>query len=46
VTLKDNPSGKLLGKPQMRVDMLDKVTGAPIFGIDVACPTCCTARCG
>ena len=29
---------KLLGKPQKRVDMLAKVTGAPIFGVDVALP--------
>jgi isoquinoline 1-oxidoreductase beta subunit len=29
---------KLLGKPQARTDMLAKVTGAPIFGIDVKLP--------
>ncbi|TJV20229.1 MAG: xanthine dehydrogenase family protein molybdopterin-binding subunit, partial [Mesorhizobium sp.] len=29
---------KLLGKPQKRIDMLAKVTGAPIFGIDVTLP--------
>ncbi|MGB3503083.1 MAG: molybdopterin cofactor-binding domain-containing protein [Mesorhizobium sp.] len=38
VMLKDSSQWKLLGKPQMRVDMLDKVTGAPIFGIDVRLP--------
>ena len=27
---------KLLGKPQKRTDMLAKVTGAPIFGVDVS----------
>lgn len=29
---------KLLGKPQPRTDILPKVTGAPIFGIDVDLP--------
>jgi len=38
VKLKDKSEWKVLGKPQMRVDMLDKVTGAPIFGIDVRLP--------
>lgn len=38
VTLKDKSQWKLLGKSQPRVDMLDKVTGAPIFGIDVRLP--------
>jgi isoquinoline 1-oxidoreductase beta subunit len=38
VVLKDKAQWKLLGKPQMRVDMLDKVTGAPIYGIDVRLP--------
>lgn len=38
VRLKERADWKLLGKPQMRVDMLDKVTGAPIFGIDVRLP--------
>lgn len=38
VTLKDKADWKLLGKSQPRVDMLDKVTGAPIFGIDVRQP--------
>ncbi|HTV68276.1 MAG TPA: molybdopterin cofactor-binding domain-containing protein [Rhizobiaceae bacterium] len=38
VTLKDKSAWKLLGKSQPRVDMLDKVTGAPIFGIDVQLP--------
>ena len=38
VKLKNKADWKLLGKPQKRVDMLDKVTGAPIFGIDVKLP--------
>jgi isoquinoline 1-oxidoreductase beta subunit len=36
--LRDRSQWRLLGKPQRRVDMLDKVTGAPIFGIDVRQP--------
>ncbi len=38
VKLKEKAEWKLLGKSQQRVDMLDKVTGAPIFGIDVRLP--------
>ncbi|MGC4026080.1 MAG: molybdopterin-dependent oxidoreductase [Mesorhizobium sp.] len=38
VTLRDKKDWKLLGKTQPRVDMHDKVTGAPIFGIDVRLP--------
>jgi isoquinoline 1-oxidoreductase beta subunit len=38
VRLKDKADWKLLGKAQPRVDMLAKVTGAPIFGIDVVLP--------
>ena len=38
VALKESADWKLLGKPQKRVDMLAKVTGAPIFGIDVRQP--------
>ncbi|RWL10260.1 MAG: xanthine dehydrogenase family protein molybdopterin-binding subunit [Mesorhizobium sp.] len=38
VKLKDKAGWKLLGKSQKRLDMLDKVTGAPIFGIDVRLP--------
>jgi isoquinoline 1-oxidoreductase beta subunit len=38
VRLKDRSEWKLLGKPQPRTDMLAKVTGAPIFGIDVTLP--------
>ncbi len=38
VQLKDKADWKLLGKPQMRIDMLAKVTGAPIFGVDVTLP--------
>ncbi|RUV01850.1 xanthine dehydrogenase family protein molybdopterin-binding subunit [Mesorhizobium sp. M6A.T.Cr.TU.017.01.1.1] len=38
VRLKDKADWKLLGKPQKRIDMLAKVTGAPIFGIDVTLP--------
>jgi isoquinoline 1-oxidoreductase beta subunit len=36
--LRDRSQWRLLGKSQKRVDMLDKVTGAPIFGIDVRQP--------
>jgi isoquinoline 1-oxidoreductase beta subunit len=36
--LKDKSEWKLLGKSQRRVDMLAKVTGAPIFGVDVRLP--------
>jgi isoquinoline 1-oxidoreductase subunit beta len=36
--LKEKADWKLLGKPQMRTDMLAKITGAPIFGVDVALP--------
>jgi isoquinoline 1-oxidoreductase beta subunit len=38
IRLKEKSEWKLLGKPQMRVDMLAKVTGAPIFGIDTVLP--------
>ena len=38
VTLKDKADWKILGKPQQRKDMLAKVTGAPIFGVDVTLP--------
>src|SRR5690606_1388758 len=38
VRLREPAQWKLLGKPQPRVDMLEKVTGAPIFGIDVREP--------
>jgi isoquinoline 1-oxidoreductase subunit beta len=38
VRLKERADWKLLGKPQKRVDMLAKVTGAPIYGIDVSLP--------
>jgi isoquinoline 1-oxidoreductase beta subunit len=36
--LKEKADWTLLGKPQKRVDMLAKVTGAPIFGVDVTLP--------
>jgi len=36
--LKEKAEWKLLGKPQRRTDMLAKVTGAPIFGVDVTLP--------
>lgn len=36
--LKNRSDWKLLGKPQRRVDMHSKVTGAPIFGVDVMLP--------
>lgn len=38
VKLRQKSEWKLLGKPQMRQDMLAKVTGAPIFGVDVDLP--------
>ncbi len=38
IRLKDRKDWKLLGKPQKRVDMRAKVTGAPIFGVDVSLP--------
>jgi isoquinoline 1-oxidoreductase subunit beta len=38
VKLKDRKDWKLLGKSQRRVDMRAKVTGAPIFGVDVSLP--------
>lgn len=38
VTLKEKAEWKLLGKAQPRVDMFNKVTGAPIFGIDIRLP--------
>ena len=36
--LKDPKEWTLLGTPQKRLDTLDKVTGKPIFGIDVRVP--------
>jgi isoquinoline 1-oxidoreductase subunit beta len=38
IKLKDRKDWKLLGKSQKRVDMRAKVTGAPIFGVDVSLP--------
>jgi isoquinoline 1-oxidoreductase subunit beta len=38
ITLRDPATWKILGKSQSRVDMHAKVTGAPIFGIDVRLP--------
>ncbi|MCF6272271.1 MAG: molybdopterin-dependent oxidoreductase [Rhodobacteraceae bacterium] len=38
VVLKDPSEWRILGKSQTRVELLDKVTGAPIFGIDVELP--------
>ncbi len=38
ISLKDKKDWRLLGKPQQRTDMVAKVTGAPIFGIDVDLP--------
>jgi isoquinoline 1-oxidoreductase beta subunit len=38
VTLKPRSEWKILGKTQQRTDMLAKVTGAPIFGVDVDLP--------
>ncbi|MCO6391222.1 molybdopterin-dependent oxidoreductase [Aliihoeflea aestuarii] len=36
--LRDPAEWKLLGRPQPRLDMEAKVTGAPIFGVDVDLP--------
>lgn len=36
--LKDKTEWTILGKSQKRVDMLAKVTGAPIYGVDVSLP--------
>ena len=36
--LKDETEWTILGKSQKRVDMLAKVTGAPIYGVDVSLP--------
>jgi len=38
IILRDEKDWKLLGKSQARVDIPDKVTGQPIFGIDVDLP--------
>ncbi len=38
VALRGRSEWKILGKPQMRTDMHAKVTGAPVFGIDVDLP--------
>ncbi|MDR6755631.1 isoquinoline 1-oxidoreductase beta subunit [Mycoplana sp. BE70] len=38
IRLRERAEWKILGKPQKRVDMHAKVTGAPIFGIDVRLP--------
>ncbi len=38
IVLREQKDWKLLGKPQARVDIPDKVTGQPIFGIDVDLP--------
>jgi isoquinoline 1-oxidoreductase subunit beta len=38
IRLKDRKDWKLLGKSQRRVDMRAKVTGAPIYGVDVSLP--------
>jgi isoquinoline 1-oxidoreductase subunit beta len=37
--LKDPQDWTLVGTPQKRLDTLDKVTGKPIFGIDVRSPS-------
>lgn len=36
--LKDRSDWRILGKSQPRVEVLEKVTGAPIYGIDVQLP--------
>lgn len=38
IALRDRKEWKILGKPQPRKDMRAKVTGAPIFGVDVTLP--------
>ncbi len=38
VPLRPRSQWRLLGKPQPRTDMRAKVTGAPIFGVDVTLP--------
>lgn len=38
IALREQAEWRLLGKPQMRTDMLAKITGQPIFGIDVDLP--------
>lgn len=38
VPLRSRSEWRLLGKPQPRTDMRAKVTGAPIFGVDVSLP--------
>ncbi|MCC0037625.1 MAG: xanthine dehydrogenase family protein molybdopterin-binding subunit [Brucellaceae bacterium] len=38
IALRPSSEWRLLGKPQPRVDMRAKVTGAPVFGVDVALP--------
>ncbi len=39
VRLRDPKDWKLAGKPTKRLDVLDKVLGRPIYGIDVRVPT-------
>jgi isoquinoline 1-oxidoreductase subunit beta len=38
VRLKDPKDWKLIGTPQKRFEVTDKITGAPIYGIDVRLP--------
>lgn len=38
IRLREKSEWKILGKPQARIDMRAKVTGAPIFGTDVRLP--------
>ncbi len=38
ITLRPKSEWKLLGKPQKRTDLLAKVTGAPIYGVDIDLP--------
>ncbi len=38
VTLKDPKDWRLIGKPTRRLDVKDKVTGQPIYGVDVRVP--------
>src|SRR5260370_21041515 len=38
IKLKDSKAWTLLGTPQKRLDTADKVTGKPIYGIDIRVP--------
>ena len=38
------PAYKVIGTRPLRPDGIDKVTGRAVYGADVSCPGCCTAR--